>query len=131
MLGERAISMSPEFSNRLRIRCFDCSFQSAPIRHSECSTTHRRLRAPTVRAAPEEAVPGPLHGPLHGPHSLAWPSASHRVVQGFGEHRNPELGTITMNLGIDIAEPKGSAVTAAADGIASIVSTLPSYGTIV
>lgn len=70
-------------------------------------------------------------GPVRGPHSLEWPSASHRIVQGFGEHRNAELGTVTMNLGVDIAAPAGSVVRAAAEGEVALVSTLPSYGTIV
>ena len=70
-------------------------------------------------------------GKAYGPHSLQWPSASHRVVQGFGEHRNSEIGTITMNLGIDIASPQGSSVVASAEGEVSLVSSLPSYGTIV
>lgn len=86
--------------------------------------THRRGRV----SAPEEE---PVPGPARGPHSLAWPTSSHRILQGFGEHRNAELNTVTMNLGIDIAEPKGSAVAASAEGIVSIVSSLPSYGTIV
>jgi murein DD-endopeptidase MepM/ murein hydrolase activator NlpD len=73
----------------------------------------------------------PSLGPAHGPHSLSWPSAGHRIVQGFGEHRNAELNTVTMNLGIDIAAAQGSAVNAAAEGEVDIVSSLPSYGTIV
>jgi septal ring factor EnvC (AmiA/AmiB activator) len=70
-------------------------------------------------------------GPAHGPHSSDWPSASHRVAQGFGEHRNAELGTVTMNLGIDIASPEGSSVRASAEGEVVLVSSLPSYGTVV
>jgi septal ring factor EnvC (AmiA/AmiB activator) len=66
-----------------------------------------------------------------GPRSLSWPVSSHRVAQGFGEVRNKELGTVTMNLGIDIATPSGSSVHAAEEGTVSIVSSLPSYGTIV
>ncbi len=70
-------------------------------------------------------------GPAHGPHSFAWPSASHRIAQGFGEHRNAELGTVTMNLGIDIAATEGSSVRAAAEGEVVLVASLPSYGTVV
>jgi murein DD-endopeptidase MepM/ murein hydrolase activator NlpD len=70
-------------------------------------------------------------GPAHGPHSLDWPSASHRIAQGFGEHMNAELGTVTMNLGIDIGAPEGSAVRAAAEGEVALVASLPSYGTVV
>lgn len=66
-----------------------------------------------------------------GPRSLSWPVASRKIAQGFGEVRNAELGTVTMNLGIDIAVASGSAVRAAEDGTVSIVSSLPSYGTIV
>jgi septal ring factor EnvC (AmiA/AmiB activator) len=66
-----------------------------------------------------------------GPRSLSWPVASRQIVQGFGEVRNKELGTVTVNLGIDIATPRGSAVRAAEDGIVAIISSLPSYGTIV
>jgi len=68
---------------------------------------------------------------LAGPHSLNWPTSSHRVVQSFGEHRNKELGTVTMNLGIDIGTSSGSAVHAAGSGVVSLISSLPSYGTIV
>ena len=68
---------------------------------------------------------------MAGPHSLSWPTSSHRVVQSFGEHRNKELGTVTMNLGIDIGISSGSAVRAAGDGVVSLISSLPSYGTIV
>lgn len=68
---------------------------------------------------------------LAGPHSLSWPTSSHKVVQGFGEHRNKELGTVTMNLGIDIGTSNGSAVRSAGDGVISLISSLPSYGTIV
>ncbi len=70
-------------------------------------------------------------GRAYGPHSLQWPSSSHHVVQGFGEHRNAEIGTVTMNLGIDISSPQGSSVVASAEGEVSLVASLPSYGTIV
>ncbi|MDP4230202.1 MAG: peptidoglycan DD-metalloendopeptidase family protein [Bacteroidota bacterium] len=67
---------------------------------------------------------------LAGPHSLGWPTSSHRIVQSFGEHRNAELGTVTMNLGVDIGTASGSAVRSAGDGVVSLISSLPSYGTI-
>jgi murein DD-endopeptidase MepM/ murein hydrolase activator NlpD len=78
--------------------------------------------------APEDE---PLPGPTRGPHSLDWPCTSHRIAQGFGEHRNAELGTVTMNLGIDIASPEGSAVRSAAEGRVALVSSLPGYGSVV
>ena len=71
------------------------------------------------------------YGRTYGPHSLGWPSSSHHIIQGFGEHRNAELNTITMNLGIDIGAGQGTSVVAAAEGEVSLVSSLPSYGTII
>jgi len=65
------------------------------------------------------------------PNALMWPTSSHQIKQGFGEHRNAELNTITVNLGIDIGTPQGSNVVAVAEGEVSLVSSLPSYGTIV
>lgn len=64
-------------------------------------------------------------------HALMWPTSSHRIKQAFGEHRNKELNTVTMNLGIDIDAPQGSSVVSVAEGEVSLVSSLPSYGTIV
>ncbi len=68
---------------------------------------------------------------LAGPHSLSWPVSSHHIVQAFGEQRNKELGTVTMNLGIDIGASSGSSVRASANGKVALVSSLPSYGTLV
>ncbi len=70
-------------------------------------------------------------GAMRAPHTLAWPSASHHILQGFGEHRNADLNTVTMNLGIDIAAKQGSVVRAAAEGKVALISSLPSYGTII
>lgn len=70
-------------------------------------------------------------GPQLAPHSLAWPSTSHHIIEGFGEHRNAALNTVTMSLGIDIGTRAGSSVRAAASGIVAVVSSLPSYGTII
>jgi septal ring factor EnvC (AmiA/AmiB activator) len=76
---------------------------------------------------PETAdLPGTSH-----PHSLKWPVNARKILQGYGEHRNRELNTITMNLGIEIATPKGSSVSASAGGVVSLVSSLPGYGTII
>ena len=52
-------------------------------------------------------------------------------MQGFGEVHNRELGTVTINLGIDIGMPHGSAIHAAEEGTVSVISSLPSYGTII
>jgi murein DD-endopeptidase MepM/ murein hydrolase activator NlpD len=63
--------------------------------------------------------------------SFIWPTSGRRIVEGYGERTNPETGTVTLNPGINIAAPSGSLVVASEDGVVSLVSWLPSYGTIV
>lgn len=91
-------------------------------RHAE----RRHGAAPSKKFESEASL-----GPARGPHSLEWPSAGHHILEGFGEHRNAEFNTVTMNLGIDISVAQGSPVRAAAEGEVALVSSLPSYGTIV
>ena len=65
------------------------------------------------------------------PNSLLWPTTSRKIKQGYGEQRNAELNTVTMNLGIDIAATPGSPVFAVADGEVSLISSLPNYGNLI
>jgi|GEM_PF-1399654 len=88
--------------------------------------TANRQRSISKEFESEESL-----GPARGPHSLEWPSTGHHILEGYGEHRNAELNTVTTNLGIDISAAQGSAVRAAAEGEVALVSSLPSYGTIV
>lgn len=88
----------------------------------------RRLSERQKREEREDAKPIPE---MEGPRSLSWPVGSRRIVQGYGEQRNQELGTVTMNLGIDIGAARGSAVLAAEAGTVASVSSLPGYGSIV
>jgi septal ring factor EnvC (AmiA/AmiB activator) len=99
--------------------------EGAASRAERNTKKHTRKNGPNL--GNDEAEPGRAYGP----HSLQWPTASHHVAQAFGEHRNAELNTVTMNLGIDIAAPQGSPINAAAEGEVSLVASLPSYGTIV
>ncbi|HWF45070.1 MAG TPA: peptidoglycan DD-metalloendopeptidase family protein [Candidatus Kapabacteria bacterium] len=98
-------------------------------------TGHRSVRRHTNSSNPRTNEPefesDEPTGHAYGPHSLSWPCASHHIEQGFGEHRNSELNTVTMNLGIDIDARQGASAVAAAEGEVSLVSSLPSYGTIV
>ena len=91
----------------------------------------RRAAARRGRAASRAFENEHALGPARGPHSLAWPTAMHHILEGFGEHRDAALNTVTMNLGIDIAAKAGSPVRAAAEGEVALISSLPSYGTIV
>ena len=69
--------------------------------------------------------------PRPAPLSFRWPTAGRRIVEAYGERNNPETGTVTINPGINIGATLGSTVTAAEDGTVSLISWLPSYGTIV
>ncbi len=60
-----------------------------------------------------------------------WPVAGHRIVEAYGRRVNPRTNTVTINPGINIAAPTGSVVTCVDDGTVSLVSWLPSYGTLV
>lgn len=62
--------------------------------------------------------------------NLPWP-VNGRIVNKFGEQRNPYLNTVTLNFGIDIATPYGSPVRSIADGKVSIIHWLPGYGNII
>jgi murein DD-endopeptidase MepM/ murein hydrolase activator NlpD len=82
----------------------------------------------SVSGAPEKKAP---KGDDEAEIELAWPVAGRTIVQGYGERVNPKTGTITLNPGINISAKSGSAVKVAADGIVSLVTWLPSFGTVV
>jgi murein DD-endopeptidase MepM/ murein hydrolase activator NlpD len=50
------------------------------------------------------------------------------IVESFGEHVNPRLGTITISNGIDIATPEGSEVRCVADGTVTMLSFVAGFG---
>ncbi len=58
---------------------------------------------------------------------LGWPVTG-KLVGRFGPHKHEKLGTVTHNPGIDIAAPKGKAVTAVLDGIVVAITWIPGYG---
>ncbi len=66
-----------------------------------------------------------------GPVNFTWPVASKNILHAYGERKNPQTNTVTLNPGVNISASSGSAVKAAEDGTVSLVSWLPSYGTVV
>jgi len=93
----------------------------------------RRAKAATAKAPPP--TPALLGTPVTDNSGmkgrLPWPVANGRVVEKFGEHENPNLKTVTLNYGIDIAVPENAEVRSVADGEVSRIFWLPSYGNLI
>ncbi len=75
-----------------------------------------RRRAETERARTEGRSPQPYTGDFaRGEGRLEWPVRG-SVIGRFGPETHPKWGTVTMNNGIDIATPVGTAVRVVARG---------------
>lgn len=59
---------------------------------------------------------------------LPWPVSQGSIVESFGEHINPRLGTVTINNGIDIATPVGTQIRSVADGTVALSSFVAGFG---
>lgn len=81
---------------------------------------------PKPTPLPSVPISNTKFGRLRG--RLPWPVAQGAVVESFGEHVNPRLGTVTISNGIDIALPVGSQVRSVADGTVSMISFIAGFG---
>ena len=61
---------------------------------------------------------------------LSWPVEG-RIINKFGTIRNPETGTITENVGIDIRASSGTKVKSVLDGMVSTISYIRGHGNII
>ncbi|NQU04648.1 MAG: peptidoglycan DD-metalloendopeptidase family protein [Calditrichaeota bacterium] len=59
---------------------------------------------------------------------LPWPLETTKILQPFGRHRHPELGTTTINPGIDLHASSGDPVYAVARGQVTKISWLRGFG---
>lgn len=91
----------------------------------------RQREEPKPAAKDRTASRTSRDGDRSGSPRFSWPTSARRIIEGYGERTNRQTGTVTINPGINIAAGRGSAVNAAEDGSVSLVSWLPSYGTIV
>lgn len=62
---------------------------------------------------------------------LNWPVKKGKVIQKFGESKNPTLRTVTMNNGIDIKTAGDLNVYAVVEGVVSAVEWIPGYGSVI
>ena len=61
---------------------------------------------------------------------LSWPVEG-RIISKFGSIRNPDTGTITENVGIDIQAPSGTQVKTVLDGVVSTITYIRGHGNII
>ena len=61
---------------------------------------------------------------------LSWPVEG-RIITKFGSIRNPDTGTITENVGIDIQVQSGTKVKSVLDGVVSTITYIRGHGNIV
>lgn len=80
-----------------------------------------------IRAAQNLATTGNF-AKMQG--KLSWPVKG-RIISKFGTIRNPETGTITENVGIDIQASSGSKVKSVLDGVVSTITYIRGHGNIV
>lgn len=62
---------------------------------------------------------------------MQWPLHPGKIVRGFGENRNSELNTVTVNYGVDISSKSDMSVRCVAEGIVSAIDWLPGYGSVI
>jgi septal ring factor EnvC (AmiA/AmiB activator) len=77
----------------------------------------------------EQVVSGKAFSSLKG--NLMKPVGSAKVFRPFGENKNEELNTVTVNYGIDFKVESAQSVKSVADGIISAIEWLPGYGSVV
>ena len=80
-----------------------------------------------IRAAQQLATTGNF-AKMRG--KLPWPLKG-RVISKFGTMRNPDTGTITENVGIDIKATSGTQVKSILDGVVSTITFIRGHGNIV
>ncbi len=62
---------------------------------------------------------------------MLWPLHRGQIIRKFGQNRNDELNTITLNYGVDISSNGDLNVRCVADGIISAIDWIPGYGSII
>jgi septal ring factor EnvC (AmiA/AmiB activator) len=80
-----------------------------------------------IRAAQNLATTGNF-AKMRG--KLSWPVEG-RIINKFGTIRNPETGTITENVGIDIQTRSGTRVKTVLDGVVSTITYIRGHGNLI
>ena len=62
---------------------------------------------------------------------LNWPVSKGKIIRKFGENKNQQLNTVTLNYGVDVKTEPDAQVRAVAEGVVSVIDWLPGYGSVV
>ena len=62
---------------------------------------------------------------------LTWPVKSGKVSRKFGENKNSQLNTVTLNYGVDITTNPETEVHAVAEGYISAINWIPGFGSVI
>ncbi len=101
----------------------------AERRAKEATPSRSGSRASRSTELPGKPISETAFGRLRG--RLPWPVTNGSLAAGFGEQRHPELNTVTINNGIDIAAAEGAPVRVVADGTVSVLFYIAGYGNLV
>jgi septal ring factor EnvC (AmiA/AmiB activator) len=92
-----------------------------------------KLKAVPTQPAPTIAKPSqtPSGKPLGKPTGkMGWPSRG-RISRQYGEYRDPEYHTVSVNKGIDITLAPGGAISASGDGVVVYAEWFESLGKVI
>lgn len=62
---------------------------------------------------------------------MIWPLHKGKIIRRFGENKNKNLNTVTLNYGVDIEAGKDKNVRSVAEGVIAAIDWLPGYGNVV
>ncbi|MFC2102919.1 murein hydrolase activator EnvC family protein [Bacteroidota bacterium] len=62
---------------------------------------------------------------------MLWPLFNGNIVRKFGQNKNTELNTVTLNYGVDISSNNDLNVRCVAEGLISAIDWLPGYGSVI
>ena len=91
------------------------------------ATKKREEELARIRAAHNLATTGNFSKMIG---KLSWPVEG-RIISKFGIIRNPDTGTVTENVGIDIQAASGTRVKSVLDGVVSTITYIRGHGNIV
>lgn len=121
---ERARKQRQDLEDLLSLLQAEAVQSGRVVRDLEAADRELGTMISEMEAGPAESGFGALKG------RLAWPVVGH-VELGFGKVENPRFHTVTVQKGIDLRAPAGTAVRAVADGKVVFAGWLRGYGNLV